>query len=67
MVAEPIQTRGSQQRVYEDIGPLRRGAIAGQDDAAFLVAAVTALFIMRGSFLVTENALNNRGAVWLYE
>lgn len=37
---EPIQASRRQQRIAEQIGPLVRGPIAGQDDAATLITLV---------------------------
>ena len=39
-IQEPVEARGGQQRVEEQIGPLIGSAVGGQQDAAVLVALV---------------------------
>nr|WP_281356427.1 hypothetical protein [Acrocarpospora macrocephala] len=39
MVQEPVEDRGGQDLVGEDLSPLAEGLVAGDDDRALLVAA----------------------------
>lgn len=55
LMRQPIQPRRGQQRVAEQIRPFGRRAVTGHQDAAQLVALVTALSILRGSSLITSN------------
>ena len=55
-VGQAIQACRGQQGFAEQVGPLLQGSVAGEQDAAPLVPLVTALSIMRYSFLASHNA-----------
>ncbi len=56
MMRQAIQGGAGQQVIAERLGPFFEGPVAGDDQRAMLVAFTTSLFILRGSFLVSNNA-----------
>ena len=48
LVAETVETSGSEQWVEKDLGPFRRGAVAGENDAPALIAAVNDIIKVAG-------------------
>ena len=57
MMGQAVQGGASQQVIAEHLGPLFKGAVTGDNQRTGLVAVGTALFIMRYSLLVSNNAL----------
>jgi hypothetical protein len=55
-VKEAIQARGSEQGIQEQIRPFIGGAVAGEENTPPFIAFETSLFILRGSFLLSNNA-----------
>jgi len=50
-----VDSSSGGQRVLEDLVPLGENEIGGDDDRATFIAFSNELFIMRYSFLVTDN------------